>query len=120
MRLGRISLVTIIIVSAVTQSSTKAQTVKLGSYLNEQRKEFVMFDKIYLAGVFDGLDSYNIDSKQKRFCIPPKLALQQEQLDDMVRRWATQAEPPLSAAALEAMTTADALLIALEQTFPCQ
>ena len=121
MRLKRVSSVIIIFaIATILPSTLKAQTVRLGSYLNEQKEDFVIFNKTYLAGAFDGLEAYNIEAEHKLFCLPPKLALRKEQMDDMVRRWSKEWQPKLPANDLENITIGDALLLALKETFPCQ
>ena len=109
-------LVVIIPVFLTLASSTaSAQTVRLDQYRHPSEPKFEVFNRLYLAGVRDGLIAYSVrqDAKDRLFCIPPKTVLTTEQAEDIMLRFAEKRQLPGSA------PIGVPLLGGLAETFPC-
>ncbi len=78
------------------------------------------FNRLFLAGVKDGLEMYDVfvkhDNGVPLFCIPPKLALTADQAADIMLRWVKE-HPILNT---KTLLVSEALLWGLEETFPCE
>jgi hypothetical protein len=106
--------VAVIAFGVLLSFAANAQTVGLESYLHPKNEEYRTFNKLYLAGVVDGLIVYSLAGADKLFCIPGKLALTTEQAENILLSWAKK----------QTKNTNDlpigiALLGGLEETFPC-
>jgi len=103
----------------IQASTVLAQTLTLDSYLHPPNEIQGIFSKAYLAGAKDGLNVLNAAIAQKYglnallFCPPPNLALTEDQVGDIVRRWVkdrgVRSDTPV----------AIVLLYGLEETFSC-
>ncbi|MEW6640989.1 MAG: Rap1a/Tai family immunity protein [Pseudomonadota bacterium] len=92
-----------------------AQTVRWKEYLHPEKPAYKEFTQLYLAGVRDGLIAYGVTTQEKLFCLPAKLVLTNEQLDDIMKRWADK-----QTANLDSTPMAAILLAALKDAFPCR
>jgi len=109
-------LVVIIPVFLTLASSTaSAQTVRLDQYRHPSEPKFEVFNRLYLAGVRDGLIAYSLrkDAKDRLFCLPPTMELTTEQAEQIMLRFAEKRQLPGNIA------IALPLLGGLAETFPC-
>jgi hypothetical protein len=105
----------VIAIALGVPTAADAQTVRWKEYLHPEKSTFKEFYEFYLAGVRDGLISYSVVSHEKLFCLPPKLVLTNEQLDDMMKRWAEKQTVSLDGRPIGLIA-----LAALREEFPCQ
>ena len=103
-----------IILGVFLSFAANAQTVRMESYLYPENETFRTFNKLYLAGVKDGLILYSTSGTDKLFCIPGNLALTTEQADDILLGWAKKRTKIIND-----LPIAIALLGGLKETFPC-
>jgi hypothetical protein len=96
-------------------STASAQTVRLEQYQHPSEPKFEVFNKLYLAGVRDGLIAYSVrqDAKDRLFCLPPTMVLTTEQAEDIMLRFAEKRQLPGNIA------IGLPLLAGLKETFPC-
>jgi hypothetical protein len=98
-------------------SGANAATVRFKQYINESDETARELNKIYLDGLSDGLNIFNVILRQEGqaplFCPPPKMALTTEQADDILRREAKKVVPS------DDMPIGIVLLAGLRETFPC-
>lgn len=92
-----------------------AQTVRLDQYRHPSESKFKIFNRLYLKGVVDGFIAYSVaqNTKDRFFCIPPKLAMTVEQAEDIMLRYAEKKQLPGT------MPIAVPLLAGLKDSFPC-
>jgi len=99
-------------------SGAQAQTVRFKQFVNPDNDKDALFNKIYLAGVRDGLETVNgslvAQGASPLFCMPAKLALTAEQTADIVTRTAAKATRNI-----DDLPIAIILLKGLKETFPC-
>jgi hypothetical protein len=99
-------------------SGAQAQTVRLKQFVNPDNDKDALFNKIYLAGVRDGLETVNgslvAQGASPLFCMPPTLALTAEQAADIVTR-----TPGKATCNIDDMPIGIILLKGLKETFPC-
>ena len=99
-------------------SAAQAQTVRYKQFANPGNEKDAIFNKVYLAGVRDALQTVNgsfvAQGAPPLFCMPPSLALTEEQAEDIVRRIAAMATRDI-----DDMPIAIILLRGLKETFPC-
>ena len=67
-----------------------------------------------LMFVYEGM-SWVVAGGHDAFCVPPKLALTKEQLSNILRRWVAESPPAFAKYQLGL-----AMLLALEDAFPCE
>jgi hypothetical protein len=106
--------VAVIVLGVLLSFAANAQTVRMGEYLHPRGDRDETFNQLYLAGAKDALFVYNTLSPDKRYCLPQNLTLTTEQASDILRRWAKKQTSNIEEALL-----AQALLYALQETFPC-
>jgi len=99
-------------------SGAQAQTVRFKNFANPDGDKAALFNKIYLAGVRDALETINgsfvAQGASPLFCMPPTLVLTEEQAADIVTRTAAKA-----ARNIDDLPIAIILLRGLKETFPC-
>lgn len=103
-----------IVLGVFLSFAANAQTVRMGQYLHPKNDMDETFHQLYLAGVKDGLQVYNVFATDKLYCPPANLALTTEQADDILKRWAKK-----QAVDIEEMVLGMALLFGLKEIFPC-
>jgi len=90
-----------------------AQTGTTEQYRHPKTEKDLNFNKAYLAGLKDGLITYNTTAEDKLFCMPGYSALTFEQANNIVMRWASKknvdADMPLGLT----------LLYGLKEAFAC-
>ena len=116
---GLIGIVGFMVAALGFGSDASAATVSFKQYTNPSSETFRTFNKLYLSGVMEGLLTFNSslisDGAQPLFCLPPKLAVTEEQAADIMMREANTigsdkvADIPISILLLEG----------LKETFPC-
>jgi hypothetical protein len=99
-------------------SEATAATVRFENY-NHPRDDWERtFNQLYLDGLKDGFIAANsalvLDGNAPLFCLPPKLALTQEQAEDIMMRQAKSVVPKPD------MPISVILLAGLRDTFPCE
>jgi hypothetical protein len=98
-------------------SSANASTILFKSYREPSSEQFRTFNKIYLDGVKEGLLFFNAalqaDGKTPYFCLPSKLALTVEQVEEIMMRQAKTVVDP------DRVPVSILLLHGLQDTFPC-
>jgi len=99
-------------------TGAQAQTVRYKRFVNPDGDKAAVFNRIYLAGVRDGLQTVNgslvAQGAPPLFCMPPDLVLSEEQAEDILRRTAAKA-----ARNIDDVPIAIILLRGLKETFPC-
>ena len=108
----------ILIVAVLVCNRADAQSVRLKEYFHPTPK-FKLLDKAFIAGVKDGLMAYNAAMEKNGralFCMPPKLALTAEQLEEIMMRWVEKNRAKVT----DEMPISLPLLLAFEETFSCQ
>jgi hypothetical protein len=95
-------------------SGVEAQTVTMEKYRHPKDGMDRLFNRLYLAGVKDGLITYNVVSSDNLFCMPGGLALATEQAEDIILRWAKKQTQNI-----DNMPIGVALLHGLRETFLC-
>jgi Rap1a immunity proteins len=87
---------------------TSAQTLTLETYQHPE--------SMYLAGARDGLIAYDlaVPANERRFCLPPNLAVTTHQADDMMLRWAKR-----QTSNIDSTPIGLALLRSFEEAYPC-
>jgi len=95
--------------------STSAQTVRLDQYQHPAEPTFKTFNQLYLKGVVDGLIAYSVaqNTRDRLFCIPPKMAITIEQAEDIMLQYAEKRQVPGTA------PVGVPLLGGLKDAFPC-
>jgi Rap1a immunity proteins len=100
--------------------SGRAQSVRFEQYQNPKDETDRIFNRLFLAGVKDGLEAYAVFVEHENgvalFCIPSKLALTTEQAADIMSRWVKD-HPTVDA---KKLFVSQALLLGLQETFPCK
>jgi hypothetical protein len=108
--------VTASVLLALTPPASAYETVKDFRY--EKREDFKALNKIYLSGISSGLQYYNAYLVSKNqppaFCLPGKLALTDEQAEDIMLRWVDE-----SPKYRNTLPIALSLQSGLTETFPC-
>jgi hypothetical protein len=99
-------------------SGAQAQTVRFKQFANPDNEKDALFNKIYLAGVRDGLETVNgslvAQGASPLFCMPPDLVLTAEQAADIVTRTAKKATRNI-----DDMPIGIILLRGIKEAFPC-
>jgi Rap1a immunity proteins len=99
-------------------SGAQAQTVRYKRFANPDNEKDAVFNRIYLAGVRDALQTVNgsfvAQGVAPLFCMPSTLVLSEEQAADIVTRTAAKATRNI-----DDMPIAIILLRGLKETFPC-
>ena len=99
-------------------SGAQAQTVRFTNFAHPDGDKAALFNRIYLAGVRDGLQTVNgalvAQGAAPLFCLPPELVLSEEQAADIVTRTAAKAVRNI-----DDLPIAIILLRGLKETFPC-
>jgi hypothetical protein len=100
---------------ALASSIASAQTVRLEQYQHPSEPKFQVFNRLYLAGVRDGLMAYSVrrGAKDPVFCLPPDLVLTTEQAEDIMLRTAEKRHT------LGSTPIGVPLLLGLAETYPC-
>jgi len=97
-------------------NDASAQTVRLGKYRHPATESDRLMNKLYLSGVVGGLMGYvTVAKREKLFCLPPSLALNAEQAEEIMLRWAKK----FPDAKTNEMPISLPLLWGLRETFPC-
>ena len=94
-------------------STASAQSVRLEQYQHPSEPKFETFNKLYLAGVRDGLIAYSVNAKDHLFCLPPSTVLSPEQTEDIMLRYAEKKHLPGT------ILIALPLLGGLREAYPC-
>jgi len=99
----------------LASGTASAQTVRLDQYQHPSEPKFKVFNKLYLAGVRDGLIAYSVrqDAKDRLFCLPPTMVLTTEQAENIMLRFAEKKQLPGNT------PIGLPLLGGLAETFPC-
>lgn len=99
-------------------SGAQAQTVRYKQFANPDNEKAAIFNKVYLAGVRDALQTVNgsfvAQGAPPLFCLPSELVLTEEQAEDILRRTAAKATRNI-----DDVPIAIILLRGLKETFPC-
>jgi hypothetical protein len=100
----------------LASGAASAQTVRLEQYRNPAEPKFKDLNRLYLAGVRDGLIAYSVrqDPKDRVFCMPPKQLLTAEQAEDIMLRFAEKRQLPGNT------PIGVPLLGGLAEAFPCE
>jgi Rap1a immunity proteins len=98
-------------------SSANAAVVLLKDYKAPKDNWAKAFNKVYLGGVAQGLVAFDaqlrIEGRQPLFCIPEKMALTDEQAENIMMREAQKMADP------DRFPISIILIDGLEETFPC-
>ena len=111
-----------LILSAVLLSANNASawTVSVKDYMHPASEGDRPFNSAYLAGAMDGLIAYvifvGIGHGPMLFCLPPKLAMNPEQVEDTMLSW-VMGQPEKDT---EGLPVGSALLFALGEKYPCK
>jgi hypothetical protein len=97
----------------VACSAASAQSVRLEQYQHPSEPKFETFNKLYIAGVRDGLIAYSVNAKEHLFCMPPATVLTPEQTEDIMLRFAEKKHLPGN------ILIALPLLGGLREAYPC-
>jgi hypothetical protein len=97
----------------VATSAASAQSVRLEQYQHPAEPKFETFNRLYLAGVRDGLIAYSVAAKDHMFCLPPSTVLSPEQTEEIMLRFAEKRHLPGS------ILIALPLLGGLKEAYPC-
>ena len=98
---------------ALTSGAASAQSVRLEQYQHPSEPKFETFNRLYLAGVRDGLIAYSVNGKEHLFCLPPSTVLSPEQTEDIMLRYAEKKHLPGT------ILIALPLLGGLKEAYPC-
>ncbi len=93
-----------------------AQTITLETYQHPESEMHRTMYQMYLAGARDGLIAYDlaVPVNERRFCLPPNLAVTAHQADDMMLRWAKR-----QTSNIDSTPIGVALLRSFEEAYPC-
>ena len=98
-------------------SCANAAMVLFKDYKAPKDKWEKAFNKVYLGGVTQGLIAFDaelrIEGRQRLFCLPEKLALTDEQAENIMMREAQKMADP------DRLPVSLILINGLEETFPC-
>ena len=99
--------------------SANASTVRFKQYVHPSDERYRTFYKFYLDGVMEGLETYNVSMMLRGdpplYCLPPNLAMTEEQAEDIMNRKAKT----FSNADADNLPISNLLLEGLKETFPC-
>jgi len=94
-----------------------ARTLTVGSYMQETREDIKGFNKIWIDGVFSGLEAANgfskVAGKPPLLCLPPKMAMTNDQILSVLDLYLAAHKTPMD------MPVDIVLLKALREAFPC-
>jgi hypothetical protein len=98
-------------------TSANASTVRYKQYMHPSSDQFGTFDKLYLDGVMEGLETANSmlvsNGSPPLYCMPPKLAITEDQAEDIMLRTAKKVSN------VDDYPISILLLVGLRETFPC-
>ena len=94
-------------------SAASAQARGSEQYQHPSEPKFETFNRLYLAGVRDGLIAYSVNAKEHLFCLPPTTVLTPEQTEDIMLRFAEKKHLPGN------ILIALPLLGGLKEAYPC-
>jgi hypothetical protein len=101
----------------VAAGSANAATLRFKNYTAPENEKQRFLNAIYLDGLKEGLITFNIalvhSGAAPLFCLPPKIVLTVDQVDDILMREAKSVPTP------DDMPIGIPLLAGLRKTFPC-
>jgi len=99
----------------LASGAASAQTVRLEQYRHPSEPKFELYNKLYLAGLKDGLIVYTVrqDAKDRLFCLPPDWMLTTEQAEEIMLRFADKRQVPGN------VPIGLPLLAGLREAYPC-
>jgi hypothetical protein len=98
-------------------SSANAATLRFKNYTTPEDEKQRILNAVYLDGLKEGLITFNValahSGAAPLFCLPPKMVLTGDQVDDILMREAKSVPTP------DDMPIGIPLLAGLRKTFPC-